>query len=149
MKSSVLAAACAVAVSLLAAPAIAGESAKKAAPVKTAAKPAAAAPAAGDKVTPVQLEIAHRVMTGTADCEFDQKVTVQPLEGRPGVFKVGFKDSSYTMVPQETTTGAVRLEDKQAGVLWLQIPAKSMLLDNKAGHRLVDSCRQREQRAAL
>ena len=147
MKSSLLAAACAAAISLLAAPAIAGAPAKKAAPAPTAEKkPAPAAEAGADKVSPSQLEIAHRVMTGTADCEFDQKVTVQPLDGRPGMFKVGFKNASYTMVPQETTTGAVRLEDKRAGVMWLQIPAKSMLLDNKAGSRLVDSCKQREQR---
>jgi hypothetical protein len=95
------------------------------------------------------MEIAHRVMTGTADCEFDQKVTVQPFEGRPGVFKVGFNNTSYTMVPEATTTGAVRLEDKRAGVVWLQIPAKSMLLNSKVGQRMVDSCKQREQRASL
>ena len=58
-----------------------------------------------------QLDIAARVLTGKADCEFNQHVDVEPLSGKPGHFKVGFKNVSYTMVPEETTTGAVRLED--------------------------------------
>ena len=96
-----------------------------------------------------QLGIAARVLTGKAECEFDQSVDVQPLDGKPGLFKVGYKNASYTMVPEETTTGAVRLEDKKAGVMWLQIPSKSMLMNSKIGQRMVDSCMHAEQRAAV
>lgn len=96
-----------------------------------------------------QLDIAARVLTGKADCEFDQAVDVQPIEGRPGFFKVGYKNASYTMTPEETTTGAVRLEDKKAGVMWLQIPSKSMLMNSKIGQRMVDACMHSEQRAAV
>lgn len=96
-----------------------------------------------------QLDIAARVLTGKAECEFDQAVDVQPVDGRPGLFKVGYKGASYTMVPEETTTGAVRLEDKKAGVMWLQIPSKSMLMNSKIGQRMVDACMHAEQRAAV
>jgi hypothetical protein len=89
------------------------------------------------------------VLTGKADCEFNQSIDVQPMSGKPGVFKVGYKHDSYTMVPQETSTGAVRLEDKKAGVMWLQIPSKSMLMNSKIGQRMVDSCMHAEQRAAV
>jgi hypothetical protein len=109
----------------------------------------AAAGESTEIATPVQLEIAQRVLTGEAQCEFNQRVSVQPIEDKPGFFRVMFKSASYTMAPQATTTGAVRLEDKHAGVMWLQIPTKSMLLDNKVGHRLVDSCTQTQQRASL
>lgn len=102
-----------------------------------------------ETISQSQLDIAARVLTGKADCEFNQQVDVAPLEGRPGFFKVGYKGSSYTMVPQETTTGAVRLEDKKAGVMWLQIPSKSMLMNSKIGQRMVDSCMHAEQRAAM
>ena len=47
-----------------------------------------------------------------------------------------------------TLTGAVRLEDKAAGVMWLQIPAKSMLMNVKVGQRMVDGCQHATQRAA-
>ncbi len=105
--------------------------------------------AAASALTPSQLEIASRVMIGNAKCEFDQQVSVFPVDGKPGHFHVGYKNAKYTMVPQETTTGAVRLEDHRAGVMWLQIPTKSMLMNSKIGQRMVDSCTQSQQRASL
>ncbi len=103
---------------------------------------------AAEAVSDNQLAIASRVLTGRASCEFDQSVSVEPLNGQPGTFKVAFKNANYTMVPEETTSGAVRLQDKKAGVVWLQIPTKSMLMNSKVGQRLVDNCTQAEQRVA-
>ncbi len=105
---------------------------------KAAAAPAAAVAAVA--LSTSQLETAKRVNTGTAKCELDQQVSVDPIDGKPGMFKVGFKNQSYTMVPEDTTTGAVRLEDKKAGIMWLQIATKSMLMNSKAGQRMVDNC---------
>ncbi|CAG1018105.1 hypothetical protein BURC_02839 [Burkholderiaceae bacterium] len=125
-------------------------------PSKTAQKASAKAVAAkqaepevAQNVTPEQLAAAERVLIGEAQCEFNQHVSVQRIDGKPGHFRVGFKNAYYTMVPEPTTTGAVRLEDKRAGVVWVQIPAKSMLLNAKIGQRMVDACQQKEQRAAL
>ena len=101
------------------------------------------------QISDVQLQVADRVLTGDAHCEFNQKVSVLPIKGKPGHFHVGFKKAVYTMVPEETTTGAVRLEDKKAGIVWLQIPAKSMLMNHKIGQRMVDGCMHSEQTAAV
>lgn len=117
--------------------------------LKSEAKGLALATETVESISQAQLDIASRVLTGKADCEFNQQVDVAPVEGRPGFFKVGYKGASYTMVPQETTTGAVRLEDRRAGVMWLQIPSKSMLMNSKIGQRMVDSCMHAEQRAAM
>ena len=110
------------------------------------AKPAPAAVEAQPVLTDAQLEIAPRVFTGLAACEFSQQVEVQPVAGRPGLFRLSHGKKQFTMVPQPTTTGAVRLEDRRAGILWLQIPAKSMLIDMRAGRRLIDDCLLPEQR---
>jgi hypothetical protein len=96
-----------------------------------------------------QLEAAGFVFQGTADCEFNQKVHVAAIAGKPGHFKLDFGQASYTLVPEETTTGAVRLEDKANGIVWLQIPAKSMLMNAKLGRRLVDACLHAEQRSVV
>ena len=114
-----------------------------------AAGAAAGAAAAVGVVTANQLDIAARVLTGKADCESNQYVDVDAIAAQPGHFKVGFKNVSYTMTPEETTTGAVRLEDKKSGVVWLQIPSKSMLMSQKIGQRMVDGCTHSEQRAAI
>lgn len=120
----------------------------KAAAKKAVAPAAAAAALAAEPETlsDGQLAVVPRVLTGTADCEFKQTVDVQPLADRPGTFAVKFGKQTYHMVPQETTTGAVRLHDRKQDVVWIQIPAKSMLLNHKVGQRLVDGCTHTEQR---
>ena len=102
-----------------------------------------------EAISEAQLAIASRVLTGRADCEYNQTVEVAPVLEKPGLFIVRFKGASYFMVPEETTTGAVRLTEARSGVVWLQIPVKSMLLNTHAGSRYVDRCTQPEQRAAL
>ena len=142
------------------APAKASEAKPKAAPVKkpvpqsrkeikSEAKGLALATEVTETISDNQLLIANRVLTGSAKCEFNQTVDVSPIKDKPGFFKVGFNKASYTMTPQETTTGAVRLEDKKAGVVWLQIPTKSMMMNQKIGQRMVDSCMHAEQQAAV
>lgn len=102
-----------------------------------------------EAINDTQLGIAARVLTGTTDCEFNQRISVLPLAGKDGFFSVIHKGQRYSMVPRETATGAVRLEDKAAGVVWLQIPTKSMLMNARAGQRMVDSCLHADQRAAV
>ena len=147
MIRSLIAAAALAALSLNAAHAATAASAPakaRATAKKPAAKPAAAPEA---PLTDGQLAVADRVMTGTAECEFKQTVSVEK-EAAPGHFKVTYGKNSYTMVPQETTTGAVVLVDKAKDVEWLQIPAKSMLLDQKAHKRLVTECQEAAQKTA-
>jgi hypothetical protein len=117
--------------------------------LKSEAKGLALATETTEAISAAQLDIAARVLTGKADCEDNQAVDVDAMPGKPGMFKVRFKGANYVMVPEETTTGAVRLTDRKAEVVWLQIPAKSMLLNNRAGHRMVDRCTHAEQRAAV
>jgi hypothetical protein len=104
------------------------------------AKPAKAkAPVLAD-LTPEQIANAERVLTGKIECEFNQSVDVAPLAAKAGYFEVSFKGKKYVLAPEATTTGAVRLEDKKAGVVWLQIANKSMLMNSKAGQRMADNC---------
>lgn len=122
--------------------------AKKSAPSKgkVAAGAAVAGGAAAAALSSGQLEAAQRVFTGAAACEFGEQIQVAAVDGKPGHFTLTHKASSYHLVPEETTTGAVRLEDKHAGMVWLQIPAKSMLMNAKIGQRVVDNCQMSQQR---
>ena len=121
----------------------------KAAVAKKTPRSAEAVSATNDNLNPVQLSIADRVLTGTADCEFKQKVEVEKIPGHNGNFKVSFDHRTYVMVPEETTTGAIRLVDLSGAVVWIQIPMKSMLMNQKEHHRLVDGCQEDEQRIAV
>ena len=101
------------------------------------------------RISETQLLIADRVLTGDAACDFNQTVSVLPVQGQPGHFRLTFKQVAYTVIPEETSSGAIRLEDKKAGIVWLQIPSKSMLMNARAGQRMVDGCMHPEQRAAM
>lgn len=115
--------------------------------LKSEAKGLALAVEVTETISQRQLEIASQVLMGKATCDFNQHVNVQALNDQPGFFVVDFKNASYIMTPEETTSGAVRLANKKAGVMWLQIPNKSMLMNNKLGQRLVDNCKQAAQSA--
>ena len=117
--------------------------------LKSKAGALALASSTAEAINAAQLDMAARVLTGSADCEFNQHISVLPDDGAPGWFTVVHKNGRYRMLPQETQTGAVRLEDKTSGMVWLQIPSKSMLMNARLGQRLVDSCLHAEQRAAL
>ena len=117
-------------------------------PSNPAAKKAAAAkPAAAPSLSAGQMSAADRVLTGKVKCEFDQSIDVAAVTGKKGYFNVAYKGKTYTMVPEATTTGAVRLEDKKAGMMWLQIANKSMLMNTKAGQRMVDNCQHPSQQS--
>ena len=117
--------------------------------LKNEAKGLALATETVEEISEAQLAVAAQVLTGTAACEFNQQISITAVDGQPGHFVVGHKGVRYHMTPRETSTGAVRLEDKTRGVVWLQIPAKSMLMNARAGQRMVDSCQLAEQRVAV
>ncbi len=99
-----------------------------------------------EPLTEAQLNAAKLVHTGRADCEFDQSLTIEPDAGRAGTFQLAFERKTYQMVAEETSTGTVRLLDQSAGVAWLQLGLKSMLMNVKAGQRMVDACTSENQR---
>lgn len=108
---------------------------------------AAASVAAEEALTPEQLAIADFVYTGRIACENGNQVTVQSDPKMPGHFNVSSGKQRFRMVPAVTTTGAVRLEDKKTGGVWLQISNKSMLLNERAGQRIADECAGTAQQA--
>jgi hypothetical protein len=86
------------------------------------------------------LAVAARVQTGRVPCELGHNVALLSDPAAPGYFTVTIGSQRFRMSPVATTTGAIRLEDKARGGVWLQLANKSMLLDEKNGRRLADEC---------
>ena len=101
---------------------------------------AAGVSAADAALTPGELAIAERVYTGKLPCELGASVTLTPDVKSPGFFDVRVKNLKFRMFPVETSTGAIRLEDRKVGAVWLQLANKSMLMNQKLGQRLADAC---------
>ena len=110
---------------------------------------AATAPVAQSASDPVsqELAIAQQIHLGLMPCEMGASVRVEADAAAPGYFHVQGKGFRYRMYPVRTSTGALRLEDKKAGAVWLQLANKSMLMDQKKGRRVADECAHPEQLA--
>ena len=92
-----------------------------------------------------EMKLADRVYTGRINCELGKHVNVARDDKNPGHFFVSGQGFNYHMAPVGTSTGVVRLEDPQAGAVWLQIANKSMLMNQKQGKRMADECMSTEQ----
>ncbi len=79
------------------------------------------------------------LLTSNFYCELGNRVYL--ASDSNGDVKLTWKGRGYSMMAVSTTTGAVRLEDKVSGLVWIQIPAKSMLLNSRLGQQLANECR--------
>ena len=91
--------------------------------------------------------MAEQVHTGRMVCELGNSVTVTPDPQAHGSFFIQLRQHRYHMTPVVSATGAIRLEDAQAGAMWLQLPHKSMLMNSKLGQRMADECQSPAQMA--
>lgn len=87
------------------------------------------------------------VYLGRLSCESKQTVSLRADPDQPGAYVLNFKKFVFHMRSVSTPSGAVRLEDPKAGVIWIQLNSKSMLMDQQRGVRLVDECQHPTQEA--
>jgi hypothetical protein len=74
-------------------------------------------------------------------CELGKKITVFSKPGQQDTITLRWNDKNHTLMREATTTGAHRFEDKKAGLVWINIPAKGILLDSKRGRQLANECK--------
>jgi hypothetical protein len=75
-------------------------------------------------------------------------VTISKDTKRSDGFIVALGKTNYPTTRVATDSGAIRLENKTSGIVWLQMANKSMLFNEKAGKRLANNCRNDAQVAA-
>ena len=97
---------------------------------------------------PAAKAAADRTLLGEYQCEFSQSIDVSMNPKSNGYVDVKHQKQVWTMKPVLSSTGALRLEDVKGQTLLLQIANKSMLMDQKAGRRVVDGCVHEKQKAA-
>lgn len=78
---------------------------------------------------------------GTYHCELNQSVQFHKVSDDRKTAMLMWGKKEYAMKAVDTSTGAVRYEDKASGLVWLMVANKSMLLNQKQGQRLADECR--------
>ena len=98
---------------------------------------------------PDQVKAAELVFYGPYDCEFQQTVNITQSPKYSGYVDVKHGAKAWLMKPVLSSTGAIRLEDVRGETLMVQIASKSMLLNVKTAHRIVDDCVSPKQRELM
>jgi hypothetical protein len=96
----------------------------------------------------MQTEFAYAVALGAMACASDVTVTINRDTQRSDGFEILVGKTRHPTTRVATDSGAIRLENKTNGIVWLQMANKSMLFNEKAGKRLANDCRNEAQTAA-
>jgi hypothetical protein len=121
---------------------------KKTHPKKTEkAEPAAKSDAAdGDEDDDKTPDISASTATEYF-CELGNTVTTYRNAGDDSHVALRWKKQVLRLRRVTTTTGANRFENRRSGWIWIDIPAKGILLDAKRGQQLANECRNQDQLA--
>lgn len=130
------------------------EAAKK--PVKKTSKKAAqekAAPAAATASDDEDEDLGEANIEGSTvthfNCELGNKITTYYNASDDKHMAIRWKDKLQRLRRVGTSTGANRFENRKAGLVWINIPTKAMLLDSKKGQQLANECRDPDQAKAF
>ena len=88
-----------------------------------------------------QLEL--KLANGTYNCEHKVRIQVE-REIRDRVNRritIGWNGNSYRLERDPSYSGLPRFEDGANGLVWIDMPWKSLLLDGKTNKPLVNECR--------
>ena len=94
-----------------------------------------------------ELATAALVHVGSKTCSHGRSVRIEAAPQAAGHFVLQSGGQRYLLRPVETSTGAIRLEDRAQGAVWIQLANKSMLLGQRPNRRLLDDCSNALQQA--
>jgi hypothetical protein len=116
---------------------------------KSVVKPTTKATQASASDKPVVNTVfAYPAALGAVACDDNVSVSINKDIKRSDGFDVQLGKAHYPTTRVATDSGAIRLENKESGIVWLQMSNKSMLFNEKAGKRLANNCRNDLQIAA-
>lgn len=88
-----------------------------------------------------QPQLKLKLASGTYRCELGQKVDIERETGDAKVLKLNWKGKRHTLQRYDSTSGLPRYEDRQNGLVWIDLPWKSVLMDERSGHPLANECK--------
>lgn len=92
----------------------------------------------GDKP---QQQLQFQLASGTYRCEAGEKLEIRRIERNTSRIELKWHGNSYALQRYDSSSGLPRYEDRQNGLLWIDLPWKSVLMDAKSGRPLANECK--------
>ena len=110
-----------------------------ASPTPAPATHAASAPGAREQTaTSSARQLSFKLPSGVYRCDSGQQVEIQRNAADIGV---AWQGSRHTLRRYDSESGLPRFEDRDSGLLWIDLPWKSVLMDSRSGRPLANECK--------
>ena len=90
---------------------------------------------------PAGQQLSFALASGTYHCEHEQNVEVQRDAVDPNLIRINWDGRQYGLTRHDSYSGLPRFEDRGNGLLWIDLPWKSVLLDTSNGQPLANECK--------
>ena len=107
----------------------------------TDGQPATSAPRKESSSNKQPQQLKFKLASGTYRCELGKKVEIQRDARNPDSIKVSWQGNRHTLQRYDSTSGLPRYEDRQNGLVWIDLPWKSVLMDAKTGSPIANECK--------
>ncbi|MFN3988551.1 MAG: hypothetical protein ACK4KV_24005 [Rhodocyclaceae bacterium] len=78
--------------------------------------------------------------SGTYKCEFGMEVDVTRIDGGAERLFILWTGNQYLLERDPSASGLPRFEDRNSGLVWIDLPWKSVLLDGRTQKPLASEC---------
>lgn len=98
-----------------------------------------APPLAGN--TSGQQQLNFQLASGAYRCESGLKLEIRRNPANANLLELNWRGSRYTLERTDSSSGLPRYEDSSSGLVWIDLPWKSVLMDRDSGRPLANECR--------
>jgi hypothetical protein len=86
-------------------------------------------------------QLNFKLASGTYRCELGQQVEIQRDPRNANQIGLNWQGSRHTLLRYDSNSGLPRYEDRDQGLLWIDLPWKGMLMDANSGRALANDCK--------
>ncbi|NMG44551.1 hypothetical protein GPA22_12510 [Aromatoleum toluvorans] len=86
-------------------------------------------------------QLDFKLASGTYHCEMGRRVDVQRPSNNSNQILIGWTGKRYQLARNPSHSGLPRFEDERNGLVWIDLPWKSILLDRDSNKPLASDCK--------
>ena len=91
-------------------------------------------------------QLKFKLASGVYQCELGQRVEIQRDTRNANLIEVNWQGNRHTLQRYDSSSGLPRYEDRQNGLLWIDLPWKSVLMDSNNGRPLANECKMAQNK---